>query len=68
MPYSPFTIGDITSNKELSSAYKIGNMGGMRKSNTYNCLVLISDHTKGLYEDKWYEEQHKGPSGGSRHP
>ena len=20
----------------------------------YNCLVLISDHTKGLYEDKWY--------------
>ena len=48
------TIGDITSNKELSSAYKGGNMGGMRKSNTYNCLVLISDHTKGLYEDKWY--------------
>lgn len=26
----------------------------MRKSNTHNCLVLISDHTKGLYEDRWY--------------
>ena len=26
----------------------------MCKSNTFNCLVLISDHTKGLYDDKWY--------------
>ena len=29
-------------------------MGGMRKSNSNNCLVLISDHTKDLYEDKWH--------------
>ena len=27
----------------------------MRKSNTYNCLILISDHTKETpYIDKWY--------------
>lgn len=26
----------------------------MRKSNSNNCLVLISDHTKDLYEDKWH--------------
>lgn len=54
MPYAPFSMGQIVTNDEMRSAYKIGNMGGMRKSNTYNCLVLISDHTKGLYEDKWY--------------
>lgn len=52
-----FKVGDILSNNEIREAYKIGNMGGMRKSNTYNCLVIISDHTKGLYEDKWYGDE-----------
>ena len=28
-------------------------MGGMRKSNTTNTLVIVSDHTKGLYEERW---------------
>lgn len=55
MSYTPsFQIGDIVSNDILHTEFRVGNMGGMRKSNTYNCLVLISDHTKGLYEDKWY--------------
>ena len=54
MSYTPFSVGQIVSHDDVRAAYKIGNMGGMRKSNTYNCLVLISDHTKGLYEDKWY--------------
>ncbi|MFA6984211.1 MAG: HNH endonuclease, partial [Sedimentibacter sp.] len=31
-----------------------GNMGGMRRSKATNSLVIISDHTKGLYEDKWF--------------
>ena len=29
-------------------------MGGMRRSKTTGTLVIISDHTKGLYDDKWY--------------
>ena len=57
MDYIPFKIGQTVTNNELSQAFKVGNMGGMRKSNTYNCLVLISDHTKGLYEDKWYDDE-----------
>lgn len=28
-------------------------MGGMRRSKATNTLIIISDHTKGLYEDKW---------------
>jgi len=29
-------------------------MGGMRRSKATNSLIIISDHTKGLYEDKWF--------------
>lgn len=29
----------------------------MRKSNSTNTLVLISNETKGLYEDKWYKDE-----------
>lgn len=54
MSHTPFEVGQTVTNSIMRSAYAIGNMGGMRKSNTYNCLVLISDHTKPLYEDKWY--------------
>ena len=54
MGHSPFKVGDVVTNEEMRSAYKIGKMGGMCRSKTYNCLVLISDHTKGLYDDKWY--------------
>lgn len=58
MGYTPsFDVGDIVTNEQMRSEFKIGNMGGMCKSNTYNCLVLISDHSKGLYEDKWYGDE-----------
>ena len=29
-------------------------MGGMRRSKRTNTLIIISDHTKALYDDKWY--------------
>ena len=56
MSYIPFKVGEIVSHADIRAAYSVGNMGGMRKSNTHNCLVLISDHTKGLYEDKWHDD------------
>lgn len=46
-------IGQIISNSELSTIFKCGNMGGMRRSHTTEILVIISDYTKGLYQDKW---------------
>jgi len=52
-----FAVGAVVSNDEMRKEFKIGNMGGMRKSNTYGCFVIISDHTKGLYEDKWYGDE-----------
>lgn len=51
----PFNIGDVVSNAEMTDAFKVGNMGGMRRSKTTGTLVLISDNTKGLYNDKWHE-------------
>ena len=46
-------LGQVVDNKELMHIFKCGNMGGMRKSNKTNALVIISDYTKGLYNDKW---------------
>ncbi|MDD6088388.1 MAG: HNH endonuclease signature motif containing protein [Desulfovibrionaceae bacterium] len=52
--YPNFEIGQIISHKQLYTTFQCRNMGGMRRSNRLNCLVLISDHTKGFYEDKWF--------------
>jgi 5-methylcytosine-specific restriction protein A len=46
-------IGDIVTNNDISEEFKCGNMGGMRKSNTTKTLVIITDHTRGLYNDRW---------------
>ncbi|WP_244158174.1 hypothetical protein [Bacillus paramycoides] len=43
-------------NKEISRIFKCGNMGGMRQSKKTNTLVLFSDHTKGIYDDRWDED------------
>jgi 5-methylcytosine-specific restriction protein A len=45
--------GDILNNEEISVSFAVGNMGGMRRSNKRNLLVLISDPFKGLYQDRW---------------
>jgi len=44
--------GDIISNKELCNVFKCSPQGGMRRSLKTNILVLISDHTKGVYDDR----------------
>lgn len=46
-------IGDVITNKQLVEIFKCGSRGGMRRSHKTNTLVIISDHTKELYEDKW---------------
>ncbi|ARJ25114.1 restriction endonuclease [Bacillus mycoides] len=46
-------IGKIYDNSEIVKRFKCGNMGGMRRSKKTNTLVLFSDHTKGIYDDRW---------------
>ena len=52
--FCKFKIGQIVSHSDIIAEFKCRNMGGMRRSKGTNSLVIISDHTKGLYEDKWY--------------
>lgn len=46
-------IGQIINNAELCDIFKCGMQGGMRKSNTTNTLVIVTDYTRGVYHDKW---------------
>ena len=46
-------IGNVYSNNEIAKVFKCSTQGGMRRSHSTNTLVTFSDHTKGIYEDKW---------------
>jgi 5-methylcytosine-specific restriction enzyme A len=46
-------IGKVYHNHEIAKAFKCSTQGGMRRSHATNTLVIFSDHTKGIYEDKW---------------
>jgi 5-methylcytosine-specific restriction protein A len=45
--------GDVISNDRLREIFKCSLQGGMRRSHKTNSLVLISDHTKSIYENRW---------------
>jgi 5-methylcytosine-specific restriction enzyme A len=47
--------GDTISNDELKTKFKCGSQGGMRRSLKTNTLILVSDHTKSIYEDRWID-------------
>ena len=49
-----FEIGDIVTNADIMKEFQCGNSGGMRRSIKTDSLILITDHTKGLYDDIWY--------------
>lgn len=55
MGFTPkFKVGQTVSNQELYTEFQCANMQGMRRSKAKNALVIICDHTKSLYDDKWY--------------
>lgn len=49
----PLKSGDTIDNDTLRAIFQCSSQGGMRRSHKTNSLVLISDHTKSTYEDKW---------------
>ena len=52
----PLTVGDSIKNKQLMDIFKCSPQGGMRRSHKTNTLILISDHTKSIYEDRWIDK------------
>jgi 5-methylcytosine-specific restriction protein A len=49
----PLKAGDSIDNDTLRAIFRCSPQGAMRRSPSTNSLVLISDHTKSAYEDKW---------------
>jgi 5-methylcytosine-specific restriction protein A len=45
--------GMAINNDDLVQAFAVGNAGGMRWSGKHTRLVIIVDHTKSLYDDRW---------------
>lgn len=50
------TAGDVISNSELTEIFKCSTQGGTRRSHQTNSLVIISNHTKAIYEDRWVSD------------
>ena len=40
-------------NRKLTEIFKCSTQGGMRRSHRTDSLVLVSDHTRGIYDDRW---------------
>jgi 5-methylcytosine-specific restriction protein A len=54
MVFNPgLSKGQVINNSQLRAIFKVGMMGGMRRSLENNALVIVSDHTRGLYKDRW---------------
>lgn len=47
------TQGQIISNDDLCRIFLCSPQGGMRRSHKTNSLVLVSNHVKSIYDDKW---------------
>ncbi|CAH1203026.1 hypothetical protein PAECIP111891_02205 [Paenibacillus allorhizoplanae] len=46
-------LGESINNNQLTSIFLCSPQGGMRRSHKTNTLVIVSDHTNLLYEDRW---------------
>jgi 5-methylcytosine-specific restriction protein A len=46
-------LGDKLNNQQLCDTFGCSPQGGMRKSNSSNSLVIVSNHIKSIYDDRW---------------
>jgi 5-methylcytosine-specific restriction enzyme A len=46
-------IGEVIDNARLREVFKCSTQGGMRRSLDTNTLVLVSNHVKSVYGDRW---------------
>ena len=58
MSFNPnLSYGENLTNERMYKLFKCSNAGGMRRSKKNNTLVLISDHTKSFYNDRWENDE-----------
>ena len=54
MQFDPgLQTGDILTFKALREKFECGNTGGILKKKKNKAIVIISNHTKGIYGDRW---------------
>lgn len=57
MQFDPgLQTGDILTFKALREKFECGNTGGILPSKKNKTIVIISNHTKGIYGDRWEED------------
>lgn len=49
--------GEIFDNDKIVELFKCSPQGGMRRSHKTNTLVIVSNHVKSIYSDKWYGDE-----------
>ena len=49
--------GDVINNDILTKIFKCSTQGGMRRSHKTNTLVLVSNHVKSIYSDRWFGKE-----------
>ncbi|MBW8186191.1 hypothetical protein [Shewanella nanhaiensis] len=47
------TPGVKLNNQQLCDTFGCSPQGGMRKSNSTRSLVIVSNHIKSIYDDRW---------------
>lgn len=50
---SQLVPGAKLNNTELCEAFGCSPQGGMRRSHKTNTLVIVSNHIKSIYDDRW---------------
>lgn len=49
-------VGREYTNSEISQIFRCNEQRGMKKSNSYNALVLLTRHDNNLYDDYWNDD------------
>ena len=45
--------GDVIDNNTLVEIFKVSSQGGMRRSLKTDSLVIVANHTRAIYRDRW---------------
>jgi 5-methylcytosine-specific restriction enzyme A len=55
-PIESLKIGAVLNNETLCEIFSCSPQGGMRRSHTTNTLVIVSNHIKTIYDDRWIND------------
>ena len=57
MPFKPnMSQGEIVNNQRLCEIFRCSPQGGMRRSLMTETLVIVSNHVKSVYDDRWVND------------